>query len=86
MKLIKTTIAAALFGLSISAFAAVSDISNVTHGTKAGQTPQQTGQISQPRWSDINAVTEKGVSNEVKPFAKSAANYGYGDISAVTHN
>jgi hypothetical protein len=85
MKLIKTTIAAALFGLSISAFAAVSDISNVTHGTKAGQAPQ-VGQVSQPSWSDINAVTEKGVSKEVRPFAKSAANYSYGDISAVTHN
>jgi hypothetical protein len=85
MKLVKTTIAAALFGMSVSAFAAVSDISYVTHGSKAGQQPQ-VGQIAQPRWSDINAVTEKGASNEVKPFTKSAGNYSFGDISKVTHN
>jgi hypothetical protein len=83
--MIKTTIAAILFGLSINAFAAVSDLSNVTHGSKAGVTPQ-TGQIFQPRWSDLSAVTEKGANEQVKPFAKSAANYRYGDISAVTHN
>jgi len=85
MKLVKTTIAAALFGMSVSAFAAVSDISYVTHGSKAGQKPT-VGQVTQPRWSDINAVTEKGASNEVKPFAKSAGNYSFGDISKVTHN
>ena len=85
MKLVKTTIAAILFGMSVSAFAAVSDISYVTHGSKAGQQPKA-GQIAQPSWSDINAVTEKGASTEVKPFATSAGNYRYGDISAVTHN
>ena len=85
MKLVKTTIAAALFGMSVSAFAAVSDISYVTHGSKAGQEPK-VGQIAQPRWSDINAVTEKGTSNEVKPFTKAAGNYSFGDISKVTHN
>ena len=85
MKLIKTTFAAALFGMSVSAFAAVSDISYVTHGSQQGREPT-VGQIAEPRWSDINAVTEKGASNEVKPFAKSAGNYRYGDISAVTHN
>jgi hypothetical protein len=37
MKLVTTTIAAALLGLSLNAFAAVSDISNVTHGSQAGQ-------------------------------------------------
>lgn len=85
MKLTKTIIAAAMFGMSASTFAAVSDISYVTHGSKASQQPKA-GQITQPRWSDLNAVTEKDVSNEVKPFAKSAGNYRYGDISAVTHN
>ena len=85
MKLVKTTIAAALLGMSVSAFAAVSDLSYVTHGSKAGQQPKA-GQITEPRWSDINAVTEKGASNEVKPFTKSARSYSFGDISAVTHN
>ncbi len=83
MKLVKTTIAAALFGLSVSAFAAVSDISYVTHGANSGQ-QQQVGQISEPRWSDRNAVTTP--SSELKPFAKAAGNYRFGDISAVTHN
>jgi len=85
MKRITTTFAAVLFGMSVSAFAAVSDISFVTHGSQKGQEPT-VGQIAQPSWSDINAVTEKGASNEVKPFARSVGNYGYGDISAVTHN
>ncbi|MGD2141356.1 MAG: hypothetical protein PVH25_13230 [Burkholderiales bacterium] len=85
MKIVKTTIAAVMFGMSVSAFAAVSDISSVTHGSKAGQKPQ-VGQIAQPRWSDINSVTEKGASNEVKPFTKAAGNYSFGDISNVTHN
>jgi hypothetical protein len=83
--MIKTIIATALLGLSLNAFAAVSDISNVTHGSQAGVQPQ-VGQISQPRFSDLSAVTEKGANEQVKPFAKSAGNYRYGDISAVTHN
>jgi hypothetical protein len=83
--MIKTTIATILLGLSVNAFAAVSDLSNVTHGSKAGVTPQ-IGQISEPRFSDLSAVTEKGANEQVKPFAKSAGNYRYGDISAVTHN
>ena len=85
MKLIKTTIAAALFGLSVNAFAAVSDLSNVTHGSQAGQQPQ-IGQITEPSRGDLSAVTQKGAREEVKPFAKSAGNYRFGDISAVTHN
>jgi hypothetical protein len=85
MKLVKATVAAALFGLSVSAFAAVSDLSSVTHGSKAGERPQ-TGQITEPRWGDLNAVTQKGVRDEVKPFAQSAGKYRFGDISAVTHN
>ena len=84
MKLVKTTIAAALFGLSVNAFAAVSDLSYVTHGSQAGH-DQQIGQIFEPRWSDRNAVTQKGASNEVKPFDKSHPDYRFGDISAVTH-
>ena len=85
MNLINTIVAAAVFGMSVNAFAAVSDISYVTHGTKAGQQPK-VGHITQPRWSDINAVTEKGTPNEVKPIAKAVGNYSFGDISAVTHN
>ena len=80
--IIKTTIAAALLGLSMNAFAAVSDLSNVTHGAKAGQ-EQQIGQIAQPRWSDRNAG---GPQTEVKPFAKSAGSYRFGDLTSVTHN
>jgi hypothetical protein len=80
--MIKTIITAALFALSVNAFAAVSDLSNVTHGSKAGQ-DQQTGQISEPRWSDRSAGRPQ---TEVKPFAKSAGNYRFGDISSVTHN
>ena len=81
MKLVKTTIAAALFGLSVSAFAAVSDLSYVTHGSQAGQ-EQKAGQISEPRWSDRNAQNPR---TEVKPFAQSTGKYSFGDISAVTH-
>jgi hypothetical protein len=83
MKFIKITLAAALFGLSVNAFAAASDLSNVTHGSKDGQQQPQTGQISQPSWSDRNAINPQ---SDVKPFAKSAGNYSFGDISSVTHN
>jgi hypothetical protein len=41
------------------------------------------GQISGPRFSDRNAQTPR---SEVKPFAKSAGNYSFRDISKVTHN
>ncbi|UCH48876.1 MAG: hypothetical protein JSU95_03475 [Betaproteobacteria bacterium] len=80
--MIKTTIAAVLFGLSVNAFAAVSDLSNVTHGSQAGQ-ELKVGQISEPRWSDRNAG---GPQTEVKPFAKSAGDYRFGDLNSVTHN
>jgi hypothetical protein len=82
MKLVTTTIAAALLGLSLNAFAAVSDITNVTHGSQAGQ-EQQVGQVSEPRWTDRNSMNPQA---EVKPFAQSAGNYSFGDISSVTHN
>lgn len=81
MKLVKTTLVAALFGLSVNAFAAVSDLSSVTHGGKGGQ-EQQIGQVTEARWSDRSAGAPRG---EVKPFAKSAGNYRFGDISSVTH-
>lgn len=84
MKLIKATIAAALFGLSVNAFAAVNDLSNVTHRSVSSQQTQVGG--SQPSWSDLSAVTQKGTSEEAKPFAQSAGDYRFGDISAVTHN
>ena len=80
--MIKTTIAAVFFGLSVNAFAAVSDLSNVTHGSQAGQ-EMKIGQISEPRWSDRNAQDPR---SEVKPFAKTAGQYSFGDISSVTHN
>ena len=80
--MIKTTLIAALLGLSVNAFAAVNDLSNVTHGSQAGQ-ELKVGQISEPRWSDRNAQSPR---SEVKPFAKAAGNYSFGDISKVTHN
>jgi len=84
MKLIKATIAAAVFGLSVNAFAAVNDISAVTHGSVSGKQTQVGG--SQAGWSDLNAVTQPGVAKEAKPFAKSAGNFRFSDISKVTHN
>ncbi len=84
MTLIKTTIAAALFGLSVNAFAAVNDLSNVTHHSISSQQPQVGG--SQPSWSDLSAVTQKGASEQTRPFAKSVHQYSFSDISAVTHN
>ena len=80
--MIKTTIATVLFGLSLNAVAAVSDLSNVTHGSQAGQ-ELKVGQITEPRWSDRNAQDPR---NEAKPFAKADGNYSFGDISSVTHN
>ena len=80
--MIKTTIAAVLFGLSLNAVAAVSDISNVTHGSQAGQ-ELKVGQVTEPRFSDRNAMDPR---SEAKPFAKAAGNYSFGDLSSVTHN
>ena len=80
--IVKTTIATAALLLSMNAFAAVSDLSSVTHGDKAGQA-LQVGQITEPRWSDRASLNPRA---EVKPFAKSAGNYRFGDISSVTHN
>ena len=84
MNLIKTTIAAAVLGFSFNAFAAVSDISDVTHGSVTSTQSHIGG--SQPSWSDLSAVTQKGASKEAKPFAKSAGNYRFSDINSVTHN
>ena len=80
--MIKTTITAILFGLSLNAVAAVSDLSNVTHGSQAGQ-ELKVGQITEPRWTDRNSMDPR---SEAKPFAKAAGNYSFGDISSVTHN
>ena len=84
MKFIKTTIAAAVLGFSFNAFAAVNDISDVTHGSISSTQSHVGG--SQPSWSDLSAVTQKGASQEAKPFVKSAGNYRFGDINSVTHN
>ena len=80
--MIKTVITAALFGLSLNAAAAVSDISSVTHGSQAGQ-ELKVGQITEPRFSDRNAG---GPQTEAKPFAQTAGDYSFGDLSSVTHN
>jgi hypothetical protein len=84
MKLVNTPIAAALFGLSLNAFAAVSDLSAVTHGGTSGQ-EVKVGQITEPRWSDRGSQDHKARA-EVRPLAESAGNYSAGDISSVTHN
>ena len=84
MKLVNTTIAAAVLGFSFNAFAAVNDISDVTHGSVSSKQEQVGG--SQPSWSDLSAVTQKGAAKEAKPFVKSAGNYRFSDINAVTHN
>ena len=80
--MIKTVVTAALFGLSVNAFAAVSDLSSVTHGSQAGQ-ELKVGEITKPNWSDRNAMNPRSDS---KPFAKAAGNYSFGDLSKVTHN
>ena len=84
MKFIKTTIAAAVLGFSFNAFAAVNDISDVTHGSISSTQSHVGG--SQPSWSDLSAVTQKGTSKQAKPFVQSAGNYRFGDINSVTHN
>jgi hypothetical protein len=80
--MVKTVITFALFGLSLNAVAAVSDISSVTHGSQAGQ-ELKVGEITKPNWSDRNAMNPRSDS---KPFAKSAGDYRFGDINSVTHN
>ena len=80
--IINTTTATAALLLSMNAFAAVSDITSVTHGDKAGQ-ELKVGQITEPRWSDRASLDMRAAA---KPFAKSAGNYRFGDISSVTHN
>jgi hypothetical protein len=56
----------------------------VTHASVTSKQSQVGG--SKANWSDLNAVTQKGVSKEAKPFAKSAGNYRFSDINSVTHN
>ena len=86
MKLVTTTIAAALLGLSLNAFAAVSDISNVTHGASAMAKPQVGGPDAFSR-TDLSAVTHGSASKEVKQVGRySANNYRASDITSVTHN
>ena len=81
--IIKTTIAAALLGLSMNAFAAVNDINDVTHSQISSQELSVGG--AQPKWSDISAVT-KPAGQEARPLTKSAGNYRFSDINSVTHN
>ena len=81
--IIKTTIAAALLGLSMNAFAAVNDINDVTHSQISSQELRVGG--AQPKWSDISAVT-KPAGQETRPLTKSASNYRFSDINSVTHN
>jgi hypothetical protein len=82
--IIKTTIAAALFGLSMNAFAAVNDINDVTHSQISSQELRVGG--AQPKWSDISAVTRPAGQEEVHSLTKSAGNYRFSDINSVTHN
>ena len=84
MKLIKATIAAAALGLSVNAFAAVNDINDVTHSSISSQDLRVGG--SEPRWSDLSAVTKPRATQEVRPLAKAAGNYRFSDLTAVTHN
>ena len=84
MTLVKTIIVAALFGLSVNAFAAINDLSHVTHDSISSQQTQVGG--SQPSWSDLSAVTQTSTTKEAKPFAKSARKFSFSDISSVTHN
>ena len=81
--IIKTTIAAALLGLSMNAFAAVNDINDVTHSQISSQELRVGG--AQPNWSDISAVT-KPAGQEARPLTRSAGNYRFSDINSVTHN
>mgnify|MGYP001812281702 FL=1 len=81
--IIKTTIAAALLGLSMNAFAAVNDINDVTHSQISSQELRVGG--AQPKWSDISAVT-KPAGQEARPLTRSAGNYRFSDINSVTHN
>ena len=86
MKLVTTTIAAALLGLSLNAFAAVSDISTVTHGASAVAKPQASGSDAFSR-TDLSAVTHGSASNEAKQVGRySENNYRASDITSVTHN
>jgi hypothetical protein len=86
MKLFTTIIAAALFGLSLNAFAAVSDISTVTHGASAVAKPQVGGSDAFSR-TDLSAVTHGSASNEAKRVGRySENNYRASDITSVTHN
>ena len=82
--IIKSTIAAALLGLSMNAFAAVNDINDVTHSSISSQELRVGG--SKPGWSDLSAVTQPGATQEARPLAKTAGNYRFSDISSVTHN
>jgi hypothetical protein len=84
MKIIKATIAAAALGLSVNAFATVNDINDVTHSSIASQELRIGG--SEPRWSDLSAVTRPGAIQEARPLTKSAGNYRFSDITSVTHN
>jgi len=82
--IIKTTIAAALLGLSMNAFAAVNDINDVTHSSVSKQEIRVGG--TQAGWSDLNGVTQPRAAQEARPLAKTAGNYRFSDISSVTHN
>ena len=86
MKLVTTTIAAALFGLSLNAVAAVSDLSSVTHaGAEMGS--KTVGGQDAISSTDLTAVTHGSASNEAKQVGRySANNYRFGDINSVTHN
>ena len=92
--IIKTTIAAALLGLSMNAFAAVdgesnfyrfSDINSVTQGADYAGTELKSGRIDGfYKWSDRNQV-QGAVPSSLKPVGKTAESfYSWSDLNSVT--
>ena len=85
MKLVKTITAAALFGMSASAFAAFSDLTYTTHGPQYGQN-QKVGEIIEPRRSDYGAEAPSASRDTVEPVTESVDNSRWSDLTAVTHD
>ena len=85
MKFIKIIMAAALFGMSVSAFAAFSDLTYTTHGPMYGK-DQKVGEIIEPRRSDYGADAPTANRDDVEPATESVDNSRWSDVTAVTHD
>ena len=85
MKLIKTIIVAALFGMSFSAFAAVSDLTYQTHGPQYEGQDQEFGTVTERRFADYGQGPKIKVE-KIKPVTESFGNSRFSDLSAVTHD